>query len=302
MTLKACDEHPTPSFGVFVLNNEKGFGPVGTLLSCAAAELGFDAVRGGLKEWRSVDCTHRIIMVGRPKTRLSEWCGGAPLDSLFGSTDWYFHPEPTRNGRGVRFLEASEIVASLPYIEYSYSNADYIAKRFGRRPPVMPLGFSPTFSTWIGPRGKRTGPVVFVGLCNERRRRVVEEIRRRGVEVQVYDKLNKIHGERLNELYRTARALINVRHGPNAPLETFRLAHALNSGCPVISEATGDPMEGHYDPYVFFARYDKLPDVVESFNVDRGLDAADAFRNLKMETLLGRVLNALGVRLPQERG
>lgn len=109
---------------------------------------------------------------------------------------------------------------------------------------VVPPGINPqkTDST-------RNIDVMHYGSINERRRRLLNEIR----DYCCVEIVEDVYGEEMYALLKRAKVVLNLHYYPHAPLEIFRIYEALSYGCHVVSEPTDDATQKRHNGIVYFA-------------------------------------------------
>ena len=109
---------------------------------------------------------------------------------------------------------------------------------------------------------EKTIDILFIGALNERRIKILDEIKRYSrvnnldYKIEIVD---NVFEDELDRLIKKSKIVINLHYYPNAILELFRIHDVLPYDCKILSELPGD---GDPDGFV-----EKYKDVVDFFPV-----------------------------------
>ncbi len=124
------------------------------------------------------------------------------------------------------------------------------------RPTVVPIGWVPQLTRIQA--AEEDIDVLFYGSLNERRRAVLEELRRRGARVHV---AFGVYGAQRDSLVARSRIVLNVHYYQAKVFEIVRVSYLLANRRAVVSERGRDPREeAEFEHGVAFAPYDGLVD------------------------------------------
>lgn len=127
-----------------------------------------------------------------------------------------------------------DLLATSAVVDY---DADNLAA-YAREPasvPVVPMGYAPYLADAAPqPLAERSIDLLFIGSMNERRRRWIERIEARGIQVSMFD--SPLYGEERDHFIAQAKAVLNTHFYDSSRFEQVRAAHCLSLGTPVISE------------------------------------------------------------------
>ncbi|MDR1045857.1 MAG: hypothetical protein LBP33_12220 [Candidatus Adiutrix sp.] len=191
-----------------------------------------------------------------------------------------------KDGRYLRLLAAFEVW------DFSRRNIDFLAAK-GLSAAFLPLGYVPEMSR-LGPCPAPLSDVLFYGGLNPRRRRVLDELRARGLKVNL---LTKAYGPARDQALYAARLFLNIHHSLPASLEMVRLGYVLANARPVLSELAPDTY--HYPEIkdaAEFRPYEELVPAALELLADRDrLDGLarrglDHFSKLRLEDALEKLV------------
>ncbi|WP_207458559.1 tetratricopeptide repeat protein [Azospirillum sp. SYSU D00513] len=180
--------------------------------------------------------------------------------------------------------------------DYSRANVTHLRRLgLGRDVRHIPLGHAPELAR-IAPAPVQDVDVLFYGSPNERRRRVLDALRARGLRVEV---LFGVYGaERDAWIARTKTVLCLHFYEGNA-LEMARIAYLLNNGKAVVAEVTGDDeVEPELADALVAVPYEGLVGACAALVADddrrHALEwrAAEAFARRPMAEIVGKALAA----------
>lgn len=121
--------------------------------------------------------------------------------------------------------------------DFSKRNAALLAVNPERTRPVryVPVGYHPSMRRFEPvPMRDRMVDVVFMGTMNERRAKVIEEIRGMGRTVEIVP--HHVYGVERDFILAHAKLVLSVRFYPDGLFPTLRSLHALSNGILPVSE------------------------------------------------------------------
>jgi SAM-dependent methyltransferase len=160
-------------------------------------------------------------------------------------------------GRGDLPRSSHELAARHQIWDYCQGNLD-IWKR-------MPCAFSPV-KVEVGyvpelrriaklPSSLQDIDVLFYGSANERRKRIVENLRSAGVKVHaVYG----VYGRERDELIARSKIVLNVHYWESKLFEIVRISYLLANSKAVVSETSEDDLENDYGGAILSLPYGSL--------------------------------------------
>jgi hypothetical protein len=166
----------------------------------------------------------------------------------------------------------------------------------GIRATYLPIAYHPSIVFPLAEKPEHD--VLFTGALNDRRAKILDEMRQRGVSVRHE---SRVFGEAKNRLCAASRVVLNIHYYEAQTLEEVRLLPLFASGVPVISE-DGDPEAESLYPTVRFVPYDRIveetvsmvDDSVRYKTLGYGLGAVDSVRSRPLVSFLPDVLRELG--------
>lgn len=132
--------------------------------------------------------------------------------------------------------------------DYSAYNMKLLEKTYGiTNTTFAPIGYCPILEKIKHvPEEEKDIDVFMYGSVNERRLKIVDALRARGLKTMlVYDAF----GETRDNLIARSRIILNVHYYPTAVMETIRLSYLLNNKCFVVTESSRD--WEYCEPYFF---------------------------------------------------
>lgn len=136
--------------------------------------------------------------------------------------------------------------------DYSKANVETLSRGTSLRVKHVPIGCIGHLGIY---RSQHEFDVLFVGSINERRQKIIDELRARGLTVWA---VTKGFGEERDALLPKAKICLNVHFYDTKIFEIVRVSHWLANECFVISEDSVDA-ESYRDMLVF-APYEELVD------------------------------------------
>jgi len=148
-----------------------------------------------------------------------------------------------------------------PLWDYSQENIAQLARLGIPGVERLPIGYVPQL-TRIFPADEDID-VLFIGSVNERRRAILEALRRRGMRVETGF---GVYGEERDRLIARAKIVLNVHYYDSKVFEVVRCSYLLANGRFVISERGRDSEEDKsFDQGLVFAAYDELVRTCDDF-------------------------------------
>ena len=166
--------------------------------------------------------------------------------------------------------------------DYSQTNLSYYPEDVRDKVKLL----KPLIATPKEYKQEKTIDILFIGLLNERRTKILDEIKRYSREkhldykIEIVEKAFEVY---LDVLIKKSKIVINLHYYPNAILELFRIHDVLPYDCKIISELPGDgdpdALVEKYKDYVTF-----FPVVKDDLsNVGLMYSAIDSILNRKIQ-------------------
>ena len=100
---------------------------------------------------------------------------------------------------------------------------------------------------------KREYDVVFVGSKNDKRFKILDNLKKTSLNIYCDFEWKHSNPEDLNNLLNKSKVVINIPYYSNNALETHRIIKALSCGCSVISlRSSDDELDSVYEEYIYF--------------------------------------------------
>jgi hypothetical protein len=142
-----------------------------------------------------------------------------------------------------------------PVWDYSRRNIEQLAALGLPAPTLLPIGYVPEL-TRISPAETEDIDVLFYGCINERRARLIAELKARGLKVEV---LYAVYGRQRDAFIARAKLVLNVHFYDAKVFEAVRVSYLLANAKAVVSERGAVPEEeAAFAPGVCFAPYEQL--------------------------------------------
>ena len=181
--------------------------------------------------------------------------------------------------------------------DYSERNAARLAELGIPRPRVVPIGFVPELARIPG--STEDIDVLFYGSLNDRRARVLDELRRRGLRVEA---LFGVYGEERDRAISRSKVVLNVHYYEAKVFEIVRVSYLLANRRCVVSERGADPAEERpFEDGIAFADHGALADACARLVADpvaRAELAGRGFALMSARDEAGYLAEALGVPAP----
>lgn len=159
---------------------------------------------------------------------------------------------------------------------YKRSDAEHVEK-LGVPFHYVPLGYAPYYETSFrrhteGKKLPQDIDVLFFGFLSERRRRILDQLEQRGMNVQVVSQANPAYGEKLDEFLARSKIVLGIHHFEEPQAQIFDLArvdHLLSNSLFVVHErpsAVADPiLDPAFEQHVTTCEYHGIPDTCVRF-------------------------------------
>src|SRR6185503_16080302 len=152
--------------------------------------------------------------------------------------------------------ELLQLFREFPVWDYSARNVERWVELGVPRPRCVPIGTVPEM-TRIASRPEEID-VLFYGSINERRKKVIDELRARGVRAEA---VFGAYGVVRDQLISVSRLILNLHYYEAKVFEIVRVSYLLANRCVVVSERGADPdEEAEFESGVAFADYTDLAD------------------------------------------
>lgn len=139
--------------------------------------------------------------------------------------------------------------------DYSKKNIDAWS-RFNVRAVHVPVGYAPEM-TRIDVSGAHDIDVLFYGSINDRRHKILSDLRSRGIRVHT---CFGVYGKERDELIARSKIVLNIHFYETKIFEIIRVSYLLANRVAVVSETGLDASEREFVGGVAFADYDGLVD------------------------------------------
>jgi hypothetical protein len=165
-----------------------------------------------------------------------------------------YNLEQVERGSAWMTPELLALFRSRTVWDYSEANTAALSRLGVRRPAVVPIGYVPEL-TRIAPAPEDVD-VLFYGSVNDRRRAVLEELRRRGVRVHA---AFGVYGPQRDALVARSRIVLNLHFYEAKVFEVVRVSYLLANRRAVVSErGSSADEEAPFERGVAFAPYGGL--------------------------------------------
>ena len=130
-----------------------------------------------------------------------------------------------------------ELLKRHPVLDYSARNAALVKERTGNdHVHVCKIGYMPAM-TRIAAAAKQDVDVLFYGVVNDRRRKILDELAANGLIVRV---LTGVYGAERDGWIARSKIILNVHHYDDRIHELVRSSHLLANRKVVVSECDDD--------------------------------------------------------------
>lgn len=220
----------------------------------------------------SMSFSTRALLKASPDLWIGFW-NGVPLEFL-PKNYIFVNAEPLhvkRWGDNTDWFKAMKSAKAV--WGYERHDAEFVEKL---RAPFhfVPFGYAPYYETIFqknneGKELEQDIDVLFFGLMSERRRRVLDELKQRGMKVHIASDDNQVWGEKLDELLTRSKIVLGIHYydEPQAQIADFaRVDHLLSNGLFVVhekpSQFVSDPA---FEQNVTTCEYQDIPDTCAHF-------------------------------------
>lgn len=193
-----------------------------------------------------------------------------------------------------------QALLARPYIDYSIANINS-AFAINRNIVARHLPFayeSPMDYSYVTRDAFRVKPkdidVLFFGSMNDRRAKVIDQLKNMGLNVQA---VFGVYGPELSVLIHRSKVVLNMHYYESSIFEAVRVLPLLASRIPVISEQSVDDSDYSYlnPPFgIQCATYESLASTCKVFVEDsdvRALLADTGYSNVKLKTMSQSIEN-----------
>jgi hypothetical protein len=224
--------------------HSEAFREVGETLQGALSALGHDAV---LTTELSLP-GHRHIVLG------SNLLPGLGVRPAPGSI--LYNLEQVQAGSSWMRPELLKLFRQFPVWDYSARNVARWVELGVPEPRCVPIGTIPEM-TRIPSRPEEID-VLFYGSINERRKKIIDTLRARGVRAEA---VFGAYGAVRDHLISVSRLILNLHYYEAKVFEIVRVSYVLANRRAVVSERGADAQEeAEFEPGVAFAAYSELAD------------------------------------------
>ncbi len=180
-----------------------------------------------------------------------------PPDSIIYNLEQIFIGSPWLTERYLELLRKHRVW------DYSQRNIDMLRQLGIHDITLCRIGYVPELTRIPSDPDKEDIDVLHYGSMNERRRDVLEELMRRGLEVRhLYD----VYGPERDALIARAKIVLNIHYYPAQVFEIVRCSYLLANRRFVISETGDDPdLELPFRGGIVFVPYYKLADTCQNY-------------------------------------
>lgn len=157
--------------------------------------------------------------------------------------------------------------------DYQRGNVEYL-RTLGIKVRHIPFGYHPCFER-VTPVAQDID-VLFFGTLTPRRERVLNAIKRAGIQHKFVFQDGLLYGSERDQLIARAKIIVNLHRIEKHPLEVVRINYLLANKCFVISERGNDEVENmsYEDALVFVDYTDVVSTCIEYLSKDREVIAS----------------------------
>jgi len=180
---------------------------------------------------------------------LPDW-HGVPADSIV------FNLEQLGSNSAVMTPTYQDALSRFAVFDYSRRNVEWLnSSGLNRDAQWVGIGYAPTLER-VQPSSELDIDVLFYGLLNERRQRVLRDLEASGLRVVA---LTGVFGAALDPFIARAKVVLNVHFYDTHQFEVVRVGYLLNNRVAVVSEVSADTdIEDRLRAAVCGADYDAL--------------------------------------------
>ena len=166
----------------------------------------------------------------------------------------FYHLEQTRPKGDVKRI-FHEIQSQIIMWEYSQRNIPLLQEMGISRIVHVPVGYVPEMRR-IDNQAEQDIDVLFYGLVDERRQKILDGLAARGLNVKV---LQFIYGEERDQHIARSKVVLNMRREGMRIFEVARVSYLLANSKAVVSEYSGDvEIDDDLKESLVLADYDRL--------------------------------------------
>ena len=173
--------------------------------------------------------------------------------------------------------------------DYSVLNIQYLKSKGVHNTFLVPLGYSKYFKV-MNLCSNRNKEIVFFGTINERREKMMENIKKSGYNVKYIE----VWDENYKQVIRENQVFLNIHYYQPSILEYFRIIPILSNKGIVISERSNDPfLDILVSKYVYWIDGDnilgQMSKIYENMQIK---DWDQKYKEFKQEVNLSKSLQA----------
>jgi hypothetical protein len=209
--------------------------------------------------------------------------------SLDRNRTFLFNAEQLGSGSPILTAEYLQALGDWKVMDYHDANADFIQRLHGTRAQVTTIPIIPGPAVCYevpatADAGEDRVDVLFFGTMNSRRQVVMDELRRRGLTVEV---VNGSYGSELAPALKRCRLVLHVHFYNLALFPILRVLQPVARGVPVVCEASVFSKWNDWSSSgMVFAEYEELGQACEDLAKDTDRAALVARRCLDFATSL----------------
>lgn len=200
---------------------------------------------------------------------LTSYCRLFPNVDKVINTQRYYNGDIVINTEQLSREDQRKIIQSynVPIIDYSYKNLSYLKNK---NTYMFPFIFDSKYLWKFSPKNY-IYDVIFFGCKSDRRMKIINELKSRGVKVAF---LQNIYNDDMNRIIFNSKIMLNIHYADDYKVfEFLRCLEPMYNKIVVVSEDTDITLERQCETYnymldfVNFTSYDKITDkVIEILN------------------------------------
>ena len=196
------------------------------------------------------------------------------LDKI-NKTDIIFNLEQYHSNSNFFTQGYLDLLRHCRVFEYSKRNAKYLLHEHGIETEFFRIGYDPLQSI-LDPDFPQDIDVLFYGAINPRRAKIINTLRRRGINVTT---LGGVFGKARDLAIARSKIILNIQYYEESSLEIVRLSYLFANRKAVVSECA---KKTYFYPELKdacrFSAYEELPEAVEELlaNQDKRREIADS--------------------------